>query len=225
MNKLLKFFIYTSLLTSFTLSQTLTVQALDEDEILITNCPITPQIWQIKSSPYINKTNNLRRKPGSSEIANGDFITITGRITDENCVPVTNAVVEIWHLNSKGIDPFNTTPKQNNDLNFLGSGTSITDNLGYYKFLTIFPGSSEKTEAPKINFRIKHADFLPFETVMYFENQFNNDSDKLLKTQVEENKQQLLLAKAKKINNNDYEEGIEYHFNLTLEGKSKYKKY
>lgn len=194
------------------------------DEVLANDCIITPQIWQLKPVPKINFTNNLRRKEGSPQFALGDFITVEGRVLDSNCVPVEGAVVEIWQANALGVNQFETTEFKKIDPNFLGSGAAVTDNLGYYSFLTILPGAGDNN-APHINFRITHDDFMPVETVMFFENQALNLKDPLLINEIGASERYLLVANGEKINKNSLEEGINYHFDITLEGKNKYLTY
>jgi len=208
------------------ISLLISCQAHAQEKILKMSCEITPQIWDLKSPPSISSSNNLRRKTGSSEVAQGDFITVEGRVFDENCVPISGATVEIWQVNSLGLDQFNSTDYVNLDSNFIGSGKMITDNLGNFRFLSIFPGSENDVRAPHINFRVKHRDFMPSETEMFFENQINNSKDSNLISQVERSKRQLLIANTNKIGN-DYnqEDGIRYNFDIVLEGKNKYKKY
>ncbi len=199
--------------------------ALADDEVMVSSCEITPTIWELKSPPEVVKNNNLRRKVGSSEFAKGDFITIEGRVTDINCVPIEGVVVEIWQANSLGVNQHDAGVYDKIDENFESTGTAVTDNLGNYKFLSIFPAPSAGKRAPHINFRLKHKDFMPIETEMFFENQHANGYDINLMKQVDMNKRHLLVAKGEKINKDISEEGIKYRFDITLEGKSKYKTY
>jgi protocatechuate 3,4-dioxygenase beta subunit len=194
------------------------------DEIIATECPLTPQVWELKSFPESSSTNNLRRKQGSPEFALGDFVTVEGRVVDSNCVPVEGAIVEIWQANALGINQYETTDYKKIDPNFLESGSILTDNLGHYSFLTIMPGATE-VRAPHINFRITHDDFMPMETTMFFENQALNHKDPLLINEIDALQRHLLVAKGEKINKNSLEEGINYHFDITLEGKNKYLTY
>ena len=83
------------------------------------------------------------------------------------------------------------------------------------------PGATE-VRAPHINFRITHDDFMPMETTMFFENQALNHKDPLLINEIDAIQRHLLVAKGEKINKNSLEEGINYHFDITLEGKNKY---
>lgn len=193
------------------------------DNVLIDNCPTTPEVWQLVSAPEIEKSNNLRRKTGSTEFAKGDFIIIEGRLTDSNCVPISDAYIQIWHANSFGIYEHEKGNFNKKDKNFKGSGATITDNLGYYRFLTIFPGSING-DAPHVNFIIQHKDFFPIETTMFFENHDSNLQDPILNTEVDEQKRYLLVAKAEKINKNSQED-IKYRFDITLEGKNKFLNY
>ena len=194
------------------------------DQVIAVKCPITPQIWELRTFPESKPTNNLRRKQGSPEFAMGDFITISGRILDSDCVPVEGAIVEIWQANALGVNQFGTKDYAQVDPNFLESGTIITDNLGSYSFLTIMPGATND-HAPHVNFRITHEDFSPTETIMFFENQALNYKDSKFINEIDSTQRHLLVAKGKKINKNSLEEGINYHFDITLEGKNKYLTY
>lgn len=192
----------------------------DNDVIIENHCELTPAMWQLTVAPPAEKNNNLRRKMGATEFAEGDPIIVEGRILDINCAPVAEAVVEIWQG-----DAFGNYNPQKIDKNFSNTGTAITDNMGVYRFLTIFPGMSNKHEAPHIHFRVKHKDFLPFETSMYFENQASNVTDRNLTREIPKSKKDLLLAKAKKLDNNEMSYSIKYVFDITLEGNNKYLTY
>lgn len=74
----------------------------DNDSILKFQCPITHQIWDIRPKPQIYKTNNLFRRVGSATYADGNQILIRGRLLDARCVPIANAVIEIYQADSRG---------------------------------------------------------------------------------------------------------------------------
>lgn len=72
----------------------------------------------------------------------GERILVHGRVLDENARPVRNTLVEIWQANAGGryrhkkdgyLAPL--------DPNFGGCGRTLTDENGYYQFLTIRPGA------------------------------------------------------------------------------------
>lgn len=127
---------------------------------------------EINTKPVIfGKTNNLRRKTGSPFIAKGQYLIINGYITDLLNIPIENAKVYIWHTNTFGYYNHLIRNKEDDlkyDIDFGESGTYITDNLGYYRFITIFPGYYDD-RAPYINILIKHP-LLPgdFQTKMFF---------------------------------------------------------
>ncbi len=167
----------------------------ETDTILQFQCPLTPVVWNLNSKPPIYKTNMLRKRVGSALFAEGKFIHVYGRVLDSNCVPLTQATVEIWQADSRGHLRYNLPSKSNvltdldlysntnsfaavdakqaisenekADPNFSGSGSVTTDNLGYYHFYTVIPGGLNNSE-PKIFFSIHHRQVPSFETTMYF---------------------------------------------------------
>jgi protocatechuate 3,4-dioxygenase beta subunit len=195
------------------------------ENVIKSECEVTPQVWQLIKWPKIQTTNNLRRKTGRSLIAHGEKLVVEGKVVDSNCVPVVGAIVEIWQANAFGkLENQKLIKDGKHDENFSHTGKAITDNLGNFQFLTVNPGVI-KGRAPFINFRIKHRDFGITETVMFFENQSANDYDPILTNEVKSNKQDLLVAKAKNSNNDESGEGVVYRFDITLEGKNKYLNY
>jgi protocatechuate 3,4-dioxygenase beta subunit len=72
----------------------------------------------------------------------GERITVSGRVLDEDGIPVRDSLVEIWQANAAGrylhkwdqhdapLDP-----------NFTGVGQTFTDDDGRYRFVTIRPGA------------------------------------------------------------------------------------
>ncbi|MCE2993109.1 MAG: hypothetical protein ACK5WS_06390 [Alphaproteobacteria bacterium] len=194
---------------------------------LIKECELTPAIWHLSTPNEIATTNNLRRKTGSSEFAHGTWITITGKVTDSTCTPVSDAIVEIWQANSFGgldySEPHST--KARKDHNFLGTGSTTTNNEGVYNFFTVFPGATGNNDKPKINIRIRHRDFLPLETSFYFEQSVNNTTNTKKNKTLHDKKSDLLVAKHENCITTIQEDDIKYNFNITLEGKNLYRKY
>lgn len=72
----------------------------------------------------------------------GERILMHGRVLDENARPVPHTLVEIWQANAGGryrhVKDGYLAPL---DPNFGGCGRTITDENGYYEFLTIRPGA------------------------------------------------------------------------------------
>mgnify|MGYP000235323065 CR=1 FL=1 len=69
---------------------------------VIERCKLTPVIFLPYIPEKIAPYNNLLRTPGTPEVARGAKIIIQGRVLDENCVPVTDALVEIWQEDAFG---------------------------------------------------------------------------------------------------------------------------
>ncbi len=170
-------------------NQTYTL-SIEKTEILpvldIVNCPISPNISSGAKVPPIYKSNNLRRRIGYATYAHGDFVRINGILTDRNCTPISNATVQIWQPDANGIyknvpdygylyDNLMYTEQKTRfkeyfdnsviaDENFTGSGSTTTDNLGRFSFLTIMPGGIE----PLINLRVIYKHSPEFNTILYF---------------------------------------------------------
>ncbi|CAK8163277.1 putative Dioxygenase [Candidatus Xenohaliotis californiensis] len=192
-------------------------------------CQITPEI--IADSHYpnsIHTSNNLRREQGGGFIANGLPIIITGFVMDEDCLPLTNATITIWHTNTYGSYQLETIKDNENnnisknkiDLNFMGNGQSYTDNTGMYHFLTILPGSYEKNP-PYINISIQHNDFPDFDTIILFPMHHKN-TEFIQKHNIPSELSNFIIAN--QIADSADNEKV-FLFNVTLPGKNNYKRY
>jgi len=102
--------------------------------------------------------------------AMGQRIVVTGRIFDGASAPVTDALVEIWQADAKGIYP----GQKNADPDFSGWGRQAVDGeTGVFRFETIKPGSAPfrdgRPMAPHITFWIVARGInLGLHTRMYF---------------------------------------------------------
>jgi len=73
--------------------------------------------------------------------AQGEKISLEGRVTDGDGAPLPDAIVEIWQANAAG--RYIHKSDQHNaplDPNFTGRGQTFTDSEGRYRFITIRPG-------------------------------------------------------------------------------------
>jgi len=71
----------------------------------------------------------------------GERIVVGGRVLDENGRPVRDTVIETWQANAAG--RYRHKRDQHEaplDPNFSGSGHTMTDSEGRYRFVTIRPG-------------------------------------------------------------------------------------
>lgn len=72
----------------------------------------------------------------------GERIMVHGRILDEQGRPVPHTLIEIWQANAGGrYRHKKDTYLAPLDPNFGGCGRTLTDENGYYQFLTIRPGA------------------------------------------------------------------------------------
>ena len=72
----------------------------------------------------------------------GERIRVHGRVLDESGRPVPQTLVEIWQANAGGrYRHVKDTYFAPLDPNFGGCGRTITDDNGYYEFMTIRPGA------------------------------------------------------------------------------------
>lgn len=79
-------------------------------------------------------------EPGQSAI--GPRIIVHGRVVDETGRPVPNTLVEVWQANAGGrYRHEKDTYFAPLDPNFGGCGRTITDDAGFYEFMTIRPGA------------------------------------------------------------------------------------
>lgn len=194
------------------------LENLDEQSV---SCKQTPEIMPNYFINIENKSNNLRRKTGIPYAAAGDFIKIQGFVMDAACLPITNALVEIWHLDTYGINkeilPEEEREFTRHDVNFTGGGKFYTDNMGRFEFLTVMPGIdiNNAESAPQVNFHIKHHDFPDFYTVMFFSQEENINEE--LFDSVHEDLRSRVIA----------EQTVHdtYLFNITVMGRNTYKKY
>lgn len=202
-----------------------------EDSVLL-DCFPTPSIDEdhYPGAGNVPRTNNLRRKVGIALVAKGEPIYITGRVVDEDCIPIDNVEVEIWQTNTSGVYQGELVEDDENyDENFLGAGYAKTDNLGRFYFLTIFPGSAGENTAPRIHFRVKHKDFSMLDTMMYFPEKEANLTDELLLKNPDYQDSLIahytLEAKDGKFKIETPVQDVTYNFNITLKGKYRQKHY
>lgn len=215
------------------------------DNVMALDCLPTPALWEERLMPEIYMGNNLWRSVGSAEFADGDYIEVMGRVLDSNCVPVSNALVEIWQLDDNGYDVnyYGQEDKTDEDINeerknlltnmvnknFIGSGSINTDNLGYYRFYTIMPGRANEGRMPHINFNVRHKNFGEFRTQMYFPiDQYDVNKDILITKDVTDSMLRKLLVATKTSSSKNVGAGIPvqvYRFDIVLIGSDPYKGY
>ena len=98
--------------------------------------------WMEALPPLRPGENDLTRLHPASDVADGEVITVSGRLTYCDGRPVRGTLVEIWNANRHGryahVDDPGRAPL---DPLFNGEGRTITDEDGSYAFRTILPGA------------------------------------------------------------------------------------
>lgn len=197
-----------------------------DDKFVIQCTDATPAV---SSSHYpgasrIILSNNLARPTGKAEDAAGQLIYLTGRITDEKCVPIANAIIDLWQTNPEGDYRFATREELLTPYPlFAGSGRAVTNNLGEYHFITLFPGTYGKN-APHIHLRVTHPDYSALDTTLYFKGDERNAHDPRF-LGLKPRDRQLLQAETGLKNPDAAEEGLASVFNIVLKGDTPYRRY
>ena len=92
------------------------------------------------ASAMDTKACDLTQQHGGGPL--GERIVVSGRVLDEDGRPVPHTLVEVWQANAAGryrhkVDQHDAPL----DPNFTGSGHTLTDAQGSYRFVTIRPGA------------------------------------------------------------------------------------
>jgi protocatechuate 3,4-dioxygenase beta subunit len=87
-----------------------------------------------------DRENDLTVRGKSAPL--GEKMILTGRLVDEGGRPIRRSLVEIWQANASGrYDHPGDTHDAPLDPNFSGIGRTLTDDDGWYRFVTIKPGA------------------------------------------------------------------------------------
>ena len=156
----------------------------------------------------------------------GERIVVTGRVLDDNGRPVPHTLIEIWQANAAGRyrhDRDNHPAPL--DANFSGTGRTMTDDNGSYKFVTIKPGAYPwKNHANA--WRPAHIHFSLFGpafasrliTQMYFPGDPLFAFDPIFQSIPDEQARQRLIASFD-LDKTVPERALGYQFNIVLRGR------
>ncbi len=105
--------------------------------------PLTPR--QVEGPYYptqklTDRDNDLTRV-GAGAAAQGQALSLSGRLVDERNTPIPSARIEIWQTDHRGIYMHpNDAGTAGRDRNFQFYGEANTDEAGRFSFRTILPG-------------------------------------------------------------------------------------
>ncbi|KAF8817989.1 Protocatechuate 3,4-dioxygenase alpha chain [Rickettsia endosymbiont of Cardiosporidium cionae] len=158
---------------------------------------------------------------------------------DKNCIPITDAVIQVWQTNSYGIYQNDPSASESDnkrhellfDPNFIGSGTTTSNNIGGFHFITIMPNIYEG-HAPHVNVNITHPYLTHFQTKIFFSDSIGNKEDISLKKIKPELRSRLIATTYSELygQNNQSGEGLYgkntvYFIDIVLDQVIKYKEY
>jgi protocatechuate 3,4-dioxygenase alpha subunit len=134
--------------------------------------------------------------------AQGERITLRGRVIDGDGKPVSDGVVEIWQANAKGkyAHPEDAQDKPI-DRAFRGFGRSFTNADGGFRLATVLPGRvpgpGGTLQAPHIVVNVFMRGLLKhLVTRVYFPDEPANDEDPVLKLVPEERRATLIARRS-----------------------------
>lgn len=157
--------------------------------------------------------NDLRRKQGSAFFAIGEQLFVEGYVKDINNVPIDGVMVKLIQSNPNGV--YNHMIEKTEalyDNNFSTNGIAITDNRGYYRFLTLFPGYYNR-RAPHLHIRFESYKHGTIETEIYFQNHPRNDKDPKY-TKLTKKERKLVTGETSFLDSNRKELGKKIRFDV-----------
>ena len=153
-------------------------------------CGLTPQQTEGPFYPVndqIDKDADLTFMTDRNKSALGEVIIIQGKVIDENCGPVENAIVEIWQACATGKynHPGDPNPASL-DPNFQYWGRALTNKDGEYQFKTIRPGHYQATSTwmrpAHIHFKVHRRGYVELTSQLYFKDDIYNANDRILQS-------------------------------------------
>lgn len=172
-------------------------------------CVRTPELLNRENLPEkFLKSNNLEKSHESFNTVEGIHVLVYGKVFDQHCIPVQNAIISLWQPSNDGVyDKSGDT----------WSGVASTDNLGRYEFRTVkFP--LKGTVVPFVNMTIEHVEFVKFETTMFFGDE-QNFRDTRFSMKLNKSEQPYVIARYEGFSN-----GVHvYTYNVIIGGYHRFK--
>lgn len=133
----------------------------------------------------LDKDNDLTFNQSATGRPKGQLLYVRGVVTDQDCMPVAGALVEIWQACSTGKYNHRNDPNPAAlDPNFQYWGQAVTDVQGRYIFKTIIPGaypaSTTWVRPPHIHYKVAKRGYRDLITQLYFKGNPLNAKDLIL---------------------------------------------
>lgn len=119
---------------------------------------------------------DLTRVEGRHDRAAGEFVQVTGRVTDNTGRPLAGARIEIWQCDAFGYYHHPRDRGGRADPNFQGYGSLLLGENGLYRFITIRP-VAYPGRAPHIHFAVSGPGVPRLTTQMYLADHPQNARD------------------------------------------------
>lgn len=157
----------------------------------------------------------------------GERIIVHGHVLDEDGRGVANTLVELWQANACGryIHVVDQHPAPL-DPNFTGAGRALTDEKGYYRFVTIKPGAypwgnhKNAWRPAHIHFSVFGHSFLSrVVTQMYFPNDPLFEFDPIFNS-VPDEKARMRMVSSFDLDSTQPDWALAYRFNVVLRGRN-----
>jgi protocatechuate 3,4-dioxygenase beta subunit len=157
----------------------------------------------------------------------GQLIKVRARIVDEDGVPVSGAVVEIWHCNAAGkyIHP-NDTNDAPADPNFYGAARMVAGDSGLIELRTIKPAAYPVPDTagwwrpPHIHFSVWGRVWLSrLVTQMFFPGEPLNESDAILNAIRDPEARRRCIAQLAPTNKGP-QDALIYEYQIVVRGRS-----
>ncbi len=138
-------------------------------------CGLTPAQQEGPYYPQasLERDSDLTRLDPESKLAAGQVIYVTGQVQDEECRPLSGAMLEVWQACSSGKYNHSDDPNPLKlDPDFQYWGRARTDKNGNYTLKTIVPGhypvGGGRFRPPHIHFKVYARLHFTLTTQMYF---------------------------------------------------------
>ena len=165
----------------------------------------------------VDTNADLTKIVGNNKVAVGKVVIVNGIVTDEHCVPVKGAIVEVWQACDSGrYNHPSDTSASKLDPNFQYYAQIKTNAKGEYSYKTIIPGeyaaSGTWIRPPHIHYKVSLRGYEELITQLYFKGNSNNQYDRILQS-LNKDEQNEVVIDFKPLPNSKVSSGI---FNIKL---------